>query len=180
MTQSDPGLLVSAARDALWENPPPLADGCEHDFRRLQVAEFRQTVTCSRCGGLDAGLSRELTEHPERFGAFADRVERLAAPRPAVGLYEVMFLAERVVMGHLLERLTVILEQDAGVPPEKVDAAMDLLFDHRAPSADTELAARWSQEVKALWDAAPRWLGIPGYGDSPGGAATEEPPPLAV
>lgn len=54
-------------RDALWRDPPPLADGCEHDLRVLPVAEFRQTVTCAKCGGLAAEASQELTANPSAF-----------------------------------------------------------------------------------------------------------------
>lgn len=57
----------SLRRDALWADPPPLADGCGHDMRLLPVIEFRMTVTCLKCGGLDADLSRDMMRHPDRY-----------------------------------------------------------------------------------------------------------------
>ena len=48
------------ARDALWRNPPPLADGCDHDLELLPVVEPRFTVTCRKCGGLDTEASRAI------------------------------------------------------------------------------------------------------------------------
>jgi len=64
VTSPDPLILAAAstlARDALWNDPPPLADGCEHDLELLPTIEFRQTVLCRKCGGLDVETSRQLT-----------------------------------------------------------------------------------------------------------------------
>jgi len=49
---------VTMARDALWRDMPPLASGCAHDLELLPVVEFRQTVVCRKCGGLDVEASR--------------------------------------------------------------------------------------------------------------------------
>lgn len=56
--------LAGLSRDALWKNPPPLAEGCEHDFELLPIIEFRQTVICANCGGLDAERSLRLQREP--------------------------------------------------------------------------------------------------------------------
>ena len=45
------------ARDELWKRRPPLAADCEHDLEWLPVVEFRQTVVCRKCGGLDVDAS---------------------------------------------------------------------------------------------------------------------------
>ena len=83
-TDSPAAFLDAAAehlrRDALWADPPPLADGCEHDMRLLPVIEFRFTVTCARCGGLDAELSRDMMRNPGGYdlrpdGSIARTVE---------------------------------------------------------------------------------------------------------
>lgn len=55
---------MAMSRDALWENPPPLAAGCEHDLLCLLVIEFRQTVLCRKCGGLDPDTSRRVLTEP--------------------------------------------------------------------------------------------------------------------
>ena len=64
---------VTLGRDALWRDPPPLAADCGHAFRCLPVVEFRQTVVCARCGGLNVGLSRELAACPAAFTVDDDR-----------------------------------------------------------------------------------------------------------
>ena len=51
---------ATLARDALWRNPPPLAAGCAHDLELLPVVEPRFTVTCRKCGGLDAEGSQAI------------------------------------------------------------------------------------------------------------------------
>lgn len=56
-----------ARRDAMWNDPPPLKDGCNHDYQLLPVIEPRLTVVCWRCGGLNPELSRELAQRPELF-----------------------------------------------------------------------------------------------------------------
>jgi hypothetical protein len=56
-----------SARDAIWRNPPPLAGDCGHDLRCLPAAEFRQTVPCSKCGGLDTALSVAIASAPGAF-----------------------------------------------------------------------------------------------------------------
>lgn len=68
-TQSASARAAAATlgRDALWRDPPPLAAGCDHAVRCLPVVEFRQTVICIRCRGLDVDLSRDLTLNPADF-----------------------------------------------------------------------------------------------------------------
>ena len=48
---------ATMARDALWRDPPLLAPDCAHDLELLPVVEFRQTVVCQKCGGLDVEAS---------------------------------------------------------------------------------------------------------------------------
>jgi hypothetical protein len=78
VTDNDsPSALAAAAaeialRDMLWRSSPCLAEGCEHEWRCLPVVEFRQTVICAHCGGLNAGLSRQLTERPDLFAVAED------------------------------------------------------------------------------------------------------------
>jgi hypothetical protein len=45
-------------RDELWKRCPPLAADCEHALLLLPIVEFRQTVICGKCGGLDTEASR--------------------------------------------------------------------------------------------------------------------------
>lgn len=54
-------------RDAIWRTPPPLASGCEHDLRCLPCIEYRQTVLCAKCGGLDTALSQAIPAAPGSF-----------------------------------------------------------------------------------------------------------------
>lgn len=61
MTALTRAALLTMSRDALWRDPPPLAADCDHDPECLPVIEFRQTVLCRKCGGLDVPASRELT-----------------------------------------------------------------------------------------------------------------------
>jgi hypothetical protein len=51
-------------RDELWKRRPPLAADCEHDLECLPVVEFRQTVVCRKCGGLDVDASRGVLGQP--------------------------------------------------------------------------------------------------------------------
>jgi len=55
------------SRDAIWRDKPPLAADCEHDLRCLPCIEYRQTVMCARCGGLDAALSVAIAASPMSF-----------------------------------------------------------------------------------------------------------------
>ena len=55
------------SRDAIWHDKPPLAEGCEHDLRCLPCTEYRQTVLCARCGGLDTALSVAIANAPSSF-----------------------------------------------------------------------------------------------------------------
>jgi hypothetical protein len=55
------------ARDAIWRAKPPLAAGCEHDLRCLPCTEYRQTVLCAECGGLDTALSQAIAASPMSF-----------------------------------------------------------------------------------------------------------------
>jgi hypothetical protein len=54
-------------RDAIWRDKPPLAGDCEHDLRCLPVIEYRQTVLCAKCGGLDMALSVAIPAAPGAF-----------------------------------------------------------------------------------------------------------------
>ena len=54
-------------RDAIWREPPPLASDCEHDLRCQPVIEYRQTVLCAKCGGLDVNLSVAIAAAPSSF-----------------------------------------------------------------------------------------------------------------
>ena len=74
---------ATMARDALWRDPPPLAPGCDHDLQCLPVIEFRQTVLCRKCGGLDAETSRRLLTEPGCFTVDADGSMRPSPPSPA-------------------------------------------------------------------------------------------------
>jgi len=58
---------ATVSRDILWRDPTPLAGDCDHVLRCLPVVEFRQTVICVRCGGLDTALSRDLTRNPAGY-----------------------------------------------------------------------------------------------------------------
>ena len=58
---------ATRGRDAIWRNPPPLAADCDHDLRCLPCIEFRQTVLCARCGGLDTALSVAIANAPSSF-----------------------------------------------------------------------------------------------------------------
>jgi len=58
---------ATVSRDTLWRDPVPLAADCGHVLRCLPIVEFRQTVICMRCGGLDVALSRDLTLNPADF-----------------------------------------------------------------------------------------------------------------
>lgn len=78
VTEDDtPSAFYAAAaeglrRDALWRNPPPLAGDCDHDMRVLPVTEFRQTVLCAKCGGLDVTLSQAIAAAPSAFTVHDD------------------------------------------------------------------------------------------------------------
>ena len=68
---------ATRGRDAIWRNPPPLAADCDHDLRCLPCIEFRQTVLCARCGGLDVTLSLAIAAAPSAFTIHEDgRVSR--------------------------------------------------------------------------------------------------------
>ena len=59
--------IDTITRDALWKNPPPLDDDCEHEFRALPMIEFRVTVLCLRCRGLNTELSQAIAATPTVF-----------------------------------------------------------------------------------------------------------------
>jgi hypothetical protein len=44
--------------ELLWRESPALEPGCEHDLTLLPIIEFRVTVVCRNCGGLDKETSR--------------------------------------------------------------------------------------------------------------------------
>ena len=67
---NDAMALAAAAgldRDAIWRGKPALAGDCEHDLRCLPCIEYRQTVLCAKCGGLDATLSVAIAAAPSSF-----------------------------------------------------------------------------------------------------------------
>ena len=77
---ADPFTAAAAAqiaRDELWRNPPILADGCQHDLLCLLCIEFRQTVICRKCGGLDEDASRRVITEDGRFVDGGDGPVRL-------------------------------------------------------------------------------------------------------
>jgi hypothetical protein len=53
---------MQLSRDELWKRRPPLAADCEHDLDLLPIVEFRQTVICRKCGGLDVEASRRVLQ----------------------------------------------------------------------------------------------------------------------
>lgn len=57
----------TAGRDLIWREKPPLAADCGHDLRCLPCIEYRQTVLCSKCGGLDTALSVAVAAAPSSF-----------------------------------------------------------------------------------------------------------------
>lgn len=70
-------------RDTLWRESPALEDGCEHDRVLLPIIEFRQTVVCANCGGLDKELSEKIRRESPRLiwhpdGIIWDGTTRLA------------------------------------------------------------------------------------------------------
>lgn len=52
------------ARDDIWTRRPALDPGCEHDLELLPIVEFRQTVICRKCRGLDVEASRQALTAP--------------------------------------------------------------------------------------------------------------------
>jgi hypothetical protein len=72
---------IHLTRGAIWRQKPALAEGCEHDLRCLPSVEWRQTVLCAKCGGLDVALSQAVADFP---GAFTvdegGRITRKIAP----------------------------------------------------------------------------------------------------
>lgn len=71
--------IDTITRDALWKNPPPLDADCEHEFRRLPVIEFRVTVLCLKCRGLNIPLSQAIVATPSAFEINPDGVIRASA-----------------------------------------------------------------------------------------------------
>jgi hypothetical protein len=77
-----------AERDELWRESPALEPGCEHERELLPIIEFRQTVICRNCGGLDKDLSRRIQRDAPRLffdpdGIIRDGTTRLARWRTA-------------------------------------------------------------------------------------------------
>jgi hypothetical protein len=69
MDASFAGALAAAAdeqwkRDGLWRERPALEPGCVHDLELLPIIEFRQSIVCANCGGLDAETSRKMMRNP--------------------------------------------------------------------------------------------------------------------
>lgn len=60
------------ARDELWKRRPPLDPACEHELLWLLVIEFRQSVICRKCGGLDVETSRKMLAAPPRYAVGLD------------------------------------------------------------------------------------------------------------
>lgn len=85
-------ILTAAAetlnRDRLWKESPPLEDGCNHDLELLPIIEFRQTVVCANCGGLDVERSRRLQREPGKIlevagqGLYIDGARMVSRIRP--------------------------------------------------------------------------------------------------
>lgn len=72
---------ATLSRDAIWRDKPPLASDCEHDLRCLPIVEYRQTVLCAKCGGLDTALSVAIADFPGTFTISEDgRITRKIAP----------------------------------------------------------------------------------------------------
>ena len=42
---------VQMARDALRRDPPPFAEGCEHDMEQLPIVDVMLDERCRKCGG---------------------------------------------------------------------------------------------------------------------------------
>lgn len=80
-------LAVAAAehlnRDALWKESPPLADGCDHERELLPITEFRVTVACRACGGLDKETSRRIQRWPMVYTYDPDGWLRMGTTRVA-------------------------------------------------------------------------------------------------
>jgi hypothetical protein len=77
------------ARDELWRESPALERGCEHDLELLPIIEFRQTVICRNCGGLDKETSARILHDPLRLhfsldGIIRDGTVRLARWKAAL------------------------------------------------------------------------------------------------
>jgi len=53
---------MQMARDELWKRRPPLDPACQHELELLPIVEFRQTVVCRKCGGLDVDASYRVFE----------------------------------------------------------------------------------------------------------------------
>jgi len=59
--------IETAFRDELWRESPALEDGCDHDRVLLPIIEFRATVVCVNCGGLDKELSGKILREGQRL-----------------------------------------------------------------------------------------------------------------
>lgn len=76
-------------RDALWREKPALEPGCEHDLELLPIVEFRQSVVCANCGGLDVKASERLMREPLKMrtgpdgGIYMDGARLARRIRPA-------------------------------------------------------------------------------------------------
>jgi len=80
-------------RNAIWREKPPLDPGCEHHLRCLPCVEYRQTVLCTRCGGLDTALSVAVANFPGAFTVDEDgRITRKIAPGDAGAVERLRFM----------------------------------------------------------------------------------------
>lgn len=72
---------IHLTRGAIWRQKPTLAEGCEHDLRCLPAVEWRQTVLCAKCGGLEVTLSIAIADFPAAFAVDEEgRITRKIAP----------------------------------------------------------------------------------------------------
>ena len=42
-------------RDQLRRDPPPFAEGCEHDMEQLPIVDVMLDERCRKCGGFRSG-----------------------------------------------------------------------------------------------------------------------------
>ena len=70
-------------RDELWREKPPLEPGCDHDLELLPIIEFRQSVVCANCGGLDVEASQKMMREPLKIMTGPDGSIRMDGVRIA-------------------------------------------------------------------------------------------------
>lgn len=75
--------IETALRDELWHESPALEPGCEHDRTLLPIIEFRVTVVCRNCGGLDKEMSGLIQRKAQEIRVDDDGTVRLGTTRLA-------------------------------------------------------------------------------------------------